>query len=63
MKTPRENKMSLDDVKVYGPRGTDLEKENQELMREVENLRQQMARIISFVEILREDIQSIRRGY
>jgi len=55
--------MKQGDVKVYGPRGTDLEKENQELMREVERLRRQLARVQSFVEILAQDVSFIRREY
>jgi len=55
--------MSPDDVKVYGPRGTDLEKENQELIKEVARLRVQLAWIQSCAESLVDDIQSIRRGY
>jgi hypothetical protein len=50
-------------VRVYGPRGTDLEKENQELMKENHILRSQLARIQSCADRMTEDIQSIRRGY
>ena len=55
--------MGQGDVRVYGPRGTDLERENKELMRENHLLRSQLARIQSCADKMTEYIQSIRRGY
>ena len=48
-------------TKVYGPSGTDLIKENQELAREVHRLTTQLAKIQSSVGQLVDDIFSIRR--